>query len=244
MAAWPFAMKERQQEAKRLMRARRIKEMEQRMNEGVQRGLNIREICAHFDQDRDEEPVVWYPWGHDHLQDALACDDDLLNAVRRIPQGIIRRLVVCSSRLTAAGICQTLQIHVPDLRVLRLWEPRVTRRSEFVLDIVRRCSELRHIDTFNCELQVSHEMLACLMMCTPHLERFSGNRRGLGLFQEIHPQDTVIFPFPEGEQRVAAESLTLDAIEAFKRHFPAADIFVDWYEMGNLMDAMEQVLAG
>lgn len=283
------------------------------MNEGAQRGLNIWEIFADLDRDSDHEPVVCYPWGHDHLKDAIACDDDLRNAVGRIPQGIIRRLVICSSRLTAAGICQTLQmhggcllelcisdygsgsltgpdlqvaldrcaalrvlemhgvrahpprsarglqelmlgrrvpvppmemaIHFPDLRVLRLWEPRVSPRSDFVLDIVRRCSDLRHIDTWNSELQVTHEMLACLMMCTPHLERFHGNRKGLGLFQDINPQDTVIFPFPEGGQRLPAEGLSLNSIEAFKGHFPAADIFVDWYEMDNLMDAIEQVLA-
>eukprot|EP00931_Biecheleriopsis_adriatica_P050534 TRINITY_DN29265_c0_g1_i1.p1 TRINITY_DN29265_c0_g1~~TRINITY_DN29265_c0_g1_i1.p1 ORF type:complete len:655 (-),score=106.37 TRINITY_DN29265_c0_g1_i1:97-1815(-) len=124
------------------------------------------------------------------------------------------------------------------LRIFSLWP------LDLLPKVCRNCVMLREIHMSHP--MVTNELLACLMLHARHLACFSGcrNDMGGGLFQlqqgGIGP--FVMFPFAEGARALISENLVPAAVEAFKKHFPKADIYVDWHKMEQMQDEMMEIL--
>eukprot|EP00927_Polykrikos_kofoidii_P030239 TRINITY_DN26047_c0_g1_i1.p1 TRINITY_DN26047_c0_g1~~TRINITY_DN26047_c0_g1_i1.p1 ORF type:complete len:370 (+),score=50.33 TRINITY_DN26047_c0_g1_i1:54-1163(+) len=110
--------------------------------------------------------------------------------------------------------------HFPNLRTLMVAHRVKEARPEPFLRTFKACAELQEVDIHGA-VQVTNEMLACVMEHTAKLKLF----RGSGTRTCRRP--FVDLPFQSGSRRVAGGALHDEVCIAFQQHFPQADISVE-----------------
>lgn len=91
----------------------------------------------------------------------------------------------------------------------------------WLLETFKQCDRLQEIQIY-AVTEVTNEMLAVLMEHVSDLRKFAGCHT-----KNVHTFGSIDFPFKGGARSLDAGSLSAEATDAFRAHFPAASIFVD-----------------
>lgn len=153
-----------------LDRARRAQREQERRDPDAFAGLMMPsnsdesdwEICMPGTEEWD---LSWYK--RRETRDSRVRDDDVGHAVKRLPQGVLHRLVVCSSRLTSAGLCKVLQIHGEHLRELCLGDCGSGRLEGGDLQTgIDRCANLHVLEMHGLQVRLpsAAKMIQKLML--------------------------------------------------------------------------------